>query len=347
MDEEYMKKMMTAIILVVFLVLSFFLVKPILISIISGIMLAFIFGPVYEYLYKKTRSRNLSAGAICVFVILILLLPIWFLTPTIIDQSFKVFQASQQIDFTAPLQKFFPSIFDSEEFATEIGSMLRSFVTNLTNSLTNSLGDIILNFPTLFLQSLVAFFTLFFTLRDRDLFMAYLRSFSPFSKEVEKKFFESSKGITYSVLYGQIIVGIVQGLLVSIGFLIFGVPNALFLSLLACLAGIFPIIGTTIVWVPVVIYLFIEGSAFSAFGIVFFGLLSNIADNFLRPIIVSMKSKMHTSLVMIGMIGGLFLFGIIGFILGPLILAYLFILLEIYRNKKIPGIFIQDVSNVR
>ena len=167
----------------------------------------------------------------------------------------------------------------------------------------------------------------------------------PFHKNLEKEIFESSKDITYSVIYGQIIVGLMQGIIVGIGFFVLGIPNALFLTILACLAGIFPVIGTTIIWLPVALYMFVTGSEFIALGIAIFGVLSNLVDNFVRPLIVSKKARMHPALVLIGMIGGLFFFGILGFILGPLILAYLFILLDLYRNKKTPGLFITDDSS--
>ncbi|MAG11089.1 hypothetical protein CMI44_02155 [Candidatus Pacearchaeota archaeon] len=344
MDEIYFRKLMTVGVLLLLIVLAFFLLKPILLPIVMGFILSSMFSPVYDLLYKKIKHKNLSALIICIGLILIILLPLWFLMPIIIQQSFKIFQASQQVDFVAPLQKVFPSLFASEQTAAEIGSILYSFVTKMTNTLTNSLADLILNFPTLFLQFLVVFFTFFFLLRDKDIFVAYIKSILPFAEKTEKQIFESSKEITYSVMYGQIIIGLLQGMIVGIGFFALGVPNALFLTFLACLAGIFPIIGTTIVWVPAAIYLLIGGSTFSAVALSFFGVSSNVVDNFLRPIIVSKRSRMHPALVLIGMIGGLFLFGILGFILGPLILAYLFILLEIYRNKSVPGFFIQKAK---
>ena len=237
-----------------------------------------------------------------------------------------------------PLKNIFPSLFASEEFSAEIGSVLYSFVTKMTNSLVNLLSQLILNFPTIFLQLIVTFFTFFFVLRDKDIIVSYLQSILPFSKDIEKKLFESSKGITSSVIYGQVIIGMIQGLIVGLGLFIFNIPNALFLTLLASLAGIFPIIGTTIVWLPIVIYLFIKGSTFSAIGITMFGITSNVIDNVIRPAFVSKKTRMHPLLVLIGMIGGLFLFGILGFIIGPLIIAYVLIILEIYRLKKTSGI---------
>ncbi len=342
MDEQYFKRIMTATILVFLIVLSFLLLKPILLSIIVGIILAFVFSPVYNWIYKIIKLKNISALLICILLIVLIILPIWFLTPILINQSLKVYFIAQQTDFVTPLQNIFPSLFASEEFSTEVGSITHSFVTKIANSLVNSLADIVLNFPVIFLQLLVVFFTFFFVLRDQEQLVAYVKSLLPFSKDVEKKLFESSKAITASVIYGQVIIGIIQGIFVGIGFFIFGVPNALLLTLLATLAGVFPIIGTMIVWLPVLIYLFIAGNTLSAIGILVFGVFSSNIDNFLRPIIVSKRTKLNSSIILIGMIGGLFLFGVLGLILGPLILAYLLILLELYRKKQLPKIFIQQ-----
>lgn len=342
MDEQYFKRIMTAAILVFLIVLSFLLLKPILLSIVVGIILAFVFSPVYNWVYKVIKLKNISALLICILLIVLIILPIWFLTPILINQSLKIYFIAQQTDFITPLQNIFPSLFASAEFSTEVGVITHSFVTKIANSLVNSLADILLNFPVIFLQLLVVFFTFFFVLRDQEQLVAYVKSLLPFSKDVEKKLFESSKAITASVIYGQVVIGIIQGIVLGIGFFIFGVPNALLLTLLATLAGIFPIIGTMIVWLPVLIYLLIAGNTLSAIGILVFGVFSSNIDNFLRPIIVSKRTKLNSSIILIGMIGGLFLFGILGLILGPLILAYLLILLELYRKKQLPKIFIQQ-----
>ena len=341
-DENYFRKAVSVFILIALAVLSFFLLKPVLMAIIVALILAFIFSPIYDFLVKKTNSKNLSVSLIMMFLLIIILLPIWFLTPILIDQSLKVFQATQQIDFVGPLQKIFPALFASDQFSNEIGLIISSFTTKMANLLVNFFAGIILNFPTIFLQLIVVLFSFYFVLRDKKEVMGYIRSISPFSKEVEKKLFESSKGITASVIYGQVIVGVVQGIIVGIGFLIFGVPNALFLTLLATLAGIFPVIGTAIIWIPIVIYFMIAGNTFSAIGILVFGAISSTVDNFLRPMIVSKRTNLHSAIVIIGMIGGLFMFGILGVILGPLILAYLIILLEVYRKRTFPNILIRE-----
>ncbi len=339
MDEKYLKNITTTAILVVLLVLSFLLLKPLLLSIIMGIILAFVLSPVYDWFYKYLKLKNLSASLIIILLIILIVLPLWFLTPIIVNQSIKIYIASQQIDFITPLKTIFPSL-STDAFSSELGAALSSFVTKVMNSVTNSLSKLILNFPTIVLQFLVVFFVLFFVLRDKEKIVAYIQSLLPFSKEVEKKLFKSSRDITLSVLYGQVILGILAGIIAGLGFIIFRIPNALIFTLVAIILGILPIVGTALIWIPVAVYLLIAGNTFAAFGVILFGIISATIPSLLQPIFVSKRTNMNTSLILIGMIGGLFLFGILGIIIGPLIIAYLFIVLEIYRNKSVPGVLI-------
>ena len=340
MDKSYWKHITSTVILAVLIILSFFLLRPILLSVITGIIMAFVFRPLYLKINKRINRKNLMASIVTIILVLLVVIPLWFLTPVLIDQSIQIFISSQGIDVITPLQNFFPSLFSSEVFSSQIGTTIEDFVTGTTSSIMTGLANLISNFPTLFLKTLIVLFTFFFVLRDNDKFTEYIQSILPFSKDVEKKLFKSSRDITSSILYGQVIIGILQGIFVGIGFFLFGVENALFLTLAACLAGIFPIIGTAIIWVPVVIFMFVGGTAIPALGVTLFGVISSFAENTVKPLFVAKRTNVHSSVILLGMVGGLFMFGILGFILGPLILSYLLIVLEIYRDKKFPGILI-------
>lgn len=342
MDSVYVKKISIALTLVALIVLTFFLLKPILLSIIMGIILAFIFAPIYGRLYRLIKSKNLSALIICALLLVLIILPLYFLIPVFMDQSIRIYSASQQIDFINPLKNIFPSIILTDRFSEDLGSMFSTFVTKITNSFMAYLSQLILNFPNILLKLVVVLFTFYFVLRDKEQFFSYVQSLMPFSKEIEKKIINQTKRITVSVIYGQVIIGFIQGIIAGLGLFIFKVPNALLLTSIMIVAGIFPIIGTAIVWIPVAIFLLIKGNAFMAVGVTIFGIISSIVDNFLRPIIVARRSKVHPAILLVGMIGGLYMFGVLGFIVGPLILAYLLILLEVYRDRKIKGILIQS-----
>ncbi len=341
MDEAFFRKITTTIILAILLVISFFLLRPLLMAIIIAFILAFIFSPLYNLLHKITKSKNFPAALICILMLALIILPLWFFMPSIIDESIKLYRASQQLDIVTPLKTIFPSLFGSQEFSQEVGLAIQSFITTSTNSLMNYLSSILLKIPTIILQIFVIFFTLFYTLKDKDKIIGYIKSLLPFSKETEKKLFDSTKDITFSVLYGYVVVGFIQGIILGTGLFIFRVPNAFILTILGIIVGILPLIGPSIIGIPTAIFLLIGGNPISAWGVLLFTLISSFSDYLIRPAIVARRVQLHHALVLIGMVGGFLLFGILGFILGPLIFAYLIIIIELYRNKNVPSVLLQ------
>lgn len=347
MEKEYFRNLTSTGLIIILLILSFFLLKPILLSIIVAIILGYLFYPLYKRVNRYINSGYVSALLMCIILTAIIFIPMWFLTPILIKQSFNFYLSSQQFDLVTPLKQIFPDVFASEQFSQEIGSAISSFITKTSNLLMNSFAKLISNFPILILHFLVIFFVFFVVLKEQEVFVDYIRSLLPFSKDVENKLFKSSREITSSIFYGQIILGIVSGIIIGIAFYIFHVPNAFILTILAAIAGILPILGTTIIWVPVALYLFIIGSFYPAIGIALFGIVSSSVENFVKPIILSKWINLHPAVVLIGMVGGTFIFGILGMILGPLILAYLLIILEIYRDKKTPGVIIAPSQHIK
>lgn len=350
MDDAFFRKIITTVILAILLVLSFFLLKPLLTAIIIGFILAFIFSPLYNLFYKITKSKNFPSILICILLLALIVLPLWFFMPAIIDESIKLYRASQQLDIVTLLKAIFPSLFGSQEFSQEVGSAIQSFITTMTNSLMNYLSGVLLKIPTIILQIFVIFFTLFYTLKDKDKIIEYIKSLLPFSKDIEKRLFDSTRDITFSVLYGYIVIGFIQGIILGIGLFIFRVPNAFILMILGIVAGILPFIGPAIIGIPTAIFLLIGGNPISAGGLLLFTLIASFSDYLIRPHFVAKRVQLHHALVLIGMIGGFLLFGILGFILGPLIFAYLIIIIEMYRNKTIPSALLKkgvDKINIK
>jgi len=336
MEEINFKRIITIILILLLALLSFLVLKPLLLSIIFGVILAYVFSPVYNLVYKLTKSKNFSATFVCLFPLLIIILLIWFFTPILINQAIKLYLASQQLDFLTPLKAIFPSLSSSDIFLTEAANIFSSFVVKTTDSIVSYVSNILFNLPTISLQLIVVFFTFFFVLRDKDKIINLIESILPFSETVNKKIFDYAKGITKAVIYGEVVVGALQGIIIGVAFFIFNVPNALLYTILAILAGVLPILGPMIIWLPIVIYFLIQGNTTAAIGILIFGIIASHIDSILKPLIISKRVKVPSSIVLIGMIGGLFLCGILGIILGPLILAYFLIAIESYISKHAP-----------
>lgn len=341
-DEKSFNKIASIVLLAVLVILTFFILRPILISTIFALILAFIFYPIYKKFLVWTKNKNIAALIICLILLAIIIIPVLLLTPLLVKQTFEVYMHLQREDILAPFKALMPSFFSSPEISKDIAIAINKFTSNIASSFLNKFTDILLNSPIILLHLLLIFFVFFFGLRDGDKLVSYIQSLSPLSKESEKKIFKQFKDITHSVIFGQIIVGIIQGLVTGIALFIFRVPNALILTLIATFVGILPIIGPWLVWVPVDIYLFSIGRTAAAIGLLIYGvIIITWVDTLIRPVIVSKKTKINSAIVLVSMVGGLFVFGALGLILGPLIIAYLILILESYRTKKTTSIFIQ------
>jgi predicted PurR-regulated permease PerM len=332
--EKHFKTIAIVVVIGILFILSFLILKPILLSAIFGLILAFIFHPVYKKIYSFFKNKNLSALLICLAVIIIIVLPLWFLIPIMVKQVFEIYIGLQQTGFSEIIESMLPS-FSSQEFSKNIIIAINSFIGEIASSFLNKFTDILLNSPVILLNISLIIFVFFFGLRDGEDLVNYIQKISPLSKESEKRIFKQFKDITHSVIFGQFIVGLIQGIITGIGFFIFGVPNALVLTLIAAFVGILPIIGPWLVWAPVDIWLFLNGEFYAGIGILIYGvLIISWVDNLIRPLIVSKRTKINAGIILVSMVGGLLTFGVLGLILGPLIISYLLLLLEFYKNKK-------------
>jgi len=324
--------------ILILVVLSFMVIKPIILSIITGLILAYAFYPLYKRIYKFFRERNTSALAVCALILLIVFIPLWFLIPLIVQQTFDMFTSIQNIDLSGIVETVFPAA--SQQFQKDFTSIIITFTGKITSASINFLIDFLLDLPNVLLHGAVIIFVFFFTLRDYNKLREFVSGISPFKKEKEKILIKKFKEITSSVVFGYIIVGVIQGIATGIGLLIFGIPHALLLTIFAVFASILPMVGPWFVWVPAAAYLLISGHVGAAIGFTLYSaIIVSSLDNVLRPYIVSRKTGTSSVIVLIGMIGGLFLFGILGIILGPLILSYLILFLRAYKEKALSDMF--------
>ena len=333
--EENLKKVMIISAIGLLIILSIITIWPIAVSIVIGLILAYVFYPVYRLVLKVVREKNISALIIVLLIIFMIFLPLWFLFPIVTRQIFEAYTYSQKIDIYTTLKSIIP-----ETLSRDTIVMFNNFISKTVSAVFTKMTDTILDITNLLLQAAVVLFVFFFAMRDAEKLKSYVREISPFSEELEESLSKQFKDITRSVIYGHIVVGVLQGVLTGIGLWIFGVPNVLILTILAILAAIIPVIGAWLIWLPASLYLLFSGHTGAGIGLFLYGaILVSWIDNILRPYIIARKSNISTPVVVVGMLGGLIVFGIIGLIIGPLILAYLLVLLDAYKDKKLSRFF--------
>lgn len=334
-NEILFKKLIIYSLIAVLIAISLIVLWPIFLSVITGLILAYMLYPVYKLVFKVIREKNISALIIVLLVIFLLFIPIWFVFPIMLRQLVDIYIYTQTLDFSIILKGIVP-----ESLSKDTMMIITTFISKVANEIFSRSSETLLNIPNLALQAVVILFVFFFAMRDLDKLKVYVKKLSPFSQEFEKSISKQFRDVTGSVIYGQIIVGIVQGLITGIGLFIFGIPNALVLTIMAMFLSVLPIIGAWLVWLPASIYLLAQGHTGAAIGLFAYGaILVSWIDNIIKPYIVARKTKTSSAIILIGMIGGLIVFGIIGLVLGPLILLYLIIILDAYQSKNLAAFF--------
>ncbi len=338
-QQDIFKKISIPVILGILGIMAIVILWPIFTAILTGLILAYIFYPLYNRMLSVVKERNIAAVIILLGVFVIIFIPLWFLLPIVTKQVFDIYLYLQNLDFFQIISKAFPSLADLA-VSKDIAISMNKLVTSAASSIISSSSNIILNLPTILLKLAVVLFIFFFGMRDAKLITSYVASLSPFSKSTEKELAKKFNDITSSVIKGYLILGLLQGMLTGIGLIVFGVPGGLILTIIAIFASVIPILGAWAVWLPASIYLLVMGR--ETYGIILFlygAIFISWIDNILRPYIVSRKADISPGIVLIGMIGGLIVFGIFGLVLGPLILAYLLLVLDAYRKNKFSTLF--------
>ncbi|MFH1290277.1 MAG: AI-2E family transporter [Nanoarchaeota archaeon] len=336
--EKDVKKISLIFLIALLGVLVFLILRPVMLSIIGGLILAYIFFPVFKWITKKIKYKSLAAALVSILVLIIIFIPLWFVLPIMSQQVFELFSLSQELDINGIVRSVFPSA--SEQFIAQINATVQNAIAKITSSIIGSLVDFLINFAVVSLHLLLVAFVFFFTLKDEARLRSFVSGLSPLNKTQEKHLVQQFKDITKSLIYGQIVAGLLQGIFAGIGLYVFGVPNALFLTLIAVVLSVIPVIGPSIVYVPVTVYLMVVDNPLLAVGFLLYNILIvSSLDSIFRSHFVSRKTRLPQAIVLIGMIGGLFIFGILGLILGPLILAYFITFLKAYRDKTLSSLF--------
>lgn len=334
-DKNNFKEMMIYVLVIAVFILAFFVVRPVLLAIIYGVLLAYITHPIYKFLRKKIKNESIAAFIVCLGFFIIIIAIVVVLIGTLFSQAVDFYTALKNQDLATSIADSIPKFLIPKQMSASLVDNIKSSISNLIFSFLEKFNSFITDLPILFLKFAVTIFVFFFSLRDGEKAIEYLKSISPLKKETEDKFFKRFKDVTNSVLLGQVLVGIIQGTAAGIGYFVFGVQGAILLTVLSVIASIIPMIGPSIVWAPVFIYLLITGRSNVAFVFLIYNLFfTSLIDNIVRPFIVSRKTEINSAIIIVGMIGGFLVFGVLGLIIGPLILAYVLLILEIYRKKE-------------
>ncbi len=338
------KTILNNIILLIFVLVISAIFVSMVYNFLMVILIAAIFAglamPLYRWFEKLFRGKKSLSSAMTLFTIaIILIFPLLALLGIVAAQAIKVSRSvgpwiEERLAEPTTLPDIVKSLPYSEtitEYSDEILQRFGELVGKMSSFLFENISSFTLSTVHTLFMMFVFFYTMFFFLRDGRVFLEKILYYLPLGERDQLRMLEKFTSVTGATIRGTFVVGIIQGTLAGIALGVAGIDSAVFWGAVMTVLSIIPIIGSGLVWGPAVVYLYATGEYVTATGLLLFcGLLVSSIDNVLRPTLVGRDTKMHELLIFFGTFGGISLFGIAGFIVGPVIAALFITVWEIY-----------------
>lgn len=325
----------------------FLLVEPYVNSIVMAFIISLLMFPIHEWIEQQLpKHKNVASLLSCVILTFIIVVPLLFVFAAIVQQGSAFSQNVYQWVTNGGIQTLFehPWVvkglalintylpFDTvnpQEIAQKIAKFATSFGSNLVGISAKILGDA----TTFLMDFFLMLFVLFFLLRDHDKIISAIRHILPLSRSQEDKLLNEIEQVSKSAVMGSFLTAIAQGIAGGIGMWLAGFPG-LFWGTMMGFASFIPVVGTALIWIPAVLYLFLTGdTTWAIFLMVWSIVIVGSIDNLLRPFLMQGSAGMNTLMIFFSLLGGLHLFGLIGLIYGPLVFAVTMVLFKIYEEE--------------
>ncbi|CAD7034449.1 AI-2E family transporter [Pseudorhizobium halotolerans] len=316
-------------------------------AIFWAVVLAIIFFPVHARLEARVgERRNLAAVLSVTICVCLVIVPGMVILSSLVREGNNLYQQidTGQIDIRRMLQQLQNSL---PEFVRQpIESLELTGFDEIRDRITSvfmeggrffagralSIGQNTLQF---FIVFGVMLYLLFFLFRDGRWLIGVLRRSSPLSESHTQRFAAKFASVVRATVRGNLIIALIQGAIGGLTFWALGIYAALLWGVLMAFLSLLPAVGAAVVWVPTAIYLALTGAWLKAAILVFVGVLViGLVDNLLRPPLVGKETRLPDYVVLISTIGGLSLFGVNGFIIGPLVAALFISAWSIFTEEK-------------
>jgi len=325
---------------------SYLVVKPYLIDIFMALVIFFTARPLHRALSRALFGmRTLASLITCLILALVILIPLFSLVSIIANQALEFSGVVRQGMRDGQLWQWVTAKVNAlhawlihlnlplppEQIKLE--QIIQTVVTRSSEFIyTNAIG-LLKGFTYFFLDLVLVLFIAFFMFLQGDDFIEEIKKLSPLDAAHNEEIFRETEVTIKATLWGTVIVAFVQGILGGVGFWIFGLPQPAFWGTVMIPAAVIPVVGSAIIWGPAAVYLIVMGHVGPGVGLIIWGgVLVSVIDNLLKPLLMKGSRSTPSIFILFSILGGITYFGMIGFILGPLILSFLLSLLRIYQK---------------
>ncbi len=317
---------------VIIILASIITVWPFLGAIVGAIVLTYIVYPIYDLILRYLKNETISSLITSLLVFILMLLPFVFLGTSILNETTTFFYSVRTINFDTLGLDYINSYFGGN---IDVGSFIKDALNKLSTTLVQNAHDFIIDIPKKILALFVLFFLMFYLLKDGKRLMNNIKEALPLKRRYKEDIAKKFNDTISATLYGVVLTGIIQGIIGTIGLLIFKVNSPFLWGFVMIILAMIPLVGAAFVWFPASLIKLASGDITNGIGLLLYGILIvSTIDNIIRPKLIGSKGKIHPGLVFLGVLGGLQVFGLMGVFIGPLILAILTVFFEIYTSEE-------------
>lgn len=324
------------------IILSFFIIKPLLIPILTSVAIVYILTPLHRLIRSKIKNTSLCAAISSTIVIFFFTIPLLLTINILSNETYVLYILAKQGVAGGFLENIqCPEISQGilcqlREFTTsqQFITVAKSTLEKVNATSVELISSYIISVPTMLMNIFLTLFLTFFLFRDGEVMLERLRDLISLNEHHQKHLYNKLGGMVHAVIYGNIITAIIQGVVAAVGYIITGVTSPITWGILTALLSFTPFLGTALVWLPLAIIKYLQGEIVSAGGILLVGIVISLIDNIIKPKIIGDRTQIHPVIIILGIIGGVALFGFIGIIYGPLILAVFSAFLNIYEAER-------------
>ncbi len=313
--------------------LGIWLVWPFVTALLGSLVLAYIFYPVYERLLLIIKNKNITAFIISALIIILLIFPFIFVANAILTESTQFFHKIGDINtIVDTIEKEHISKYITN---VDVSAYVKDMLSKLTIKVMQGTEKFILGLPEKLLSFFVMLFTMFFLFRDGRKWTDIVKQELPLKERYKKHLSKRFNDTIYATLYGIIVTAFIQGAVGALGFYLFKVGSPILWGIVMVVLAMLPFLGAAFIWLPASVIKIASGDPANGVGLLLYGIfIISTIDNLIRPSIIGARGRIHPVLVLLGVLGGLQLFGLIGLIIGPLALALLVVFVELYLSEK-------------
>ena len=312
-------------------VLFVLMIRPFVLSVFLAAIFAGMLYPLYRWLWRRLwRRRGLAAGATLLVLMLGAGVPLAAFLTLVATEAVQVSQGAETWlrDQQGRLEELrgwverIPWLAGILPDSAQLAEQLRAAAGRTGPFLMGTLSAATRGTVNFFLQIFVFLYSVFFFLVGGPALLRQILYYLPLTGDEETQLLERFVSVTRATLKGSLLIGAIQGALAGLAFWVAGVPGPAFWGTVMVVLALIPAVGVALIWIPAVLYLFLAGKVVAAIGLLLWcALVVSTIDNLLRPRLVGRDAQMPDLLILLSTLGGLVLFGAVGFIVGPIVAA--------------------------